>query len=97
MRFIALHIIKVKIKPEAPTRHPETTRTVLLIANKHTKGEVSPSLQPLRVFRYPLCGGHPRNAPEIGKNCFAIFFIVNVNPAQKLRFYLSICIWSYKT
>ena len=43
------------------------------------KGEVSPSLQPSRrlpardryagacgsrpVFRYPLCGGHPRNAP----------------------------------
>jgi hypothetical protein len=22
-----------------------------------TKGEVSPSLQPLRVFRFPLCGG----------------------------------------
>ena len=32
MRFIALHIIKVKIKPEAPTRQPETTNTVLLIA-----------------------------------------------------------------
>jgi hypothetical protein len=37
-------------------------------------GEVSPSLRPLtlvgastppsvRVLRYPLCGGHPRNAP----------------------------------
>ena len=41
MRFIALHIIKVKIKPEAPTRQPETTSTVLLIA-KPAKAAAKP-------------------------------------------------------
>ena len=30
--FIALHMISVRIRPEAPTRQPETTSTVLLIA-----------------------------------------------------------------
>ena len=64
VRFIALHIISVKIKPDTPIKQPETTKTVLLIANRYTKGEVSPSLQSLRLFRYPLCGGHPRNAPD---------------------------------
>jgi hypothetical protein len=29
-------------------------------------GEVSPSLQPLCVFRYPLWGALPRNAPPGG-------------------------------
>jgi DNA (cytosine-5)-methyltransferase 1 len=35
------------------------------IYRRNKKGEVSPSLHTRlrRVFRYPLCGGHPRNAP----------------------------------
>ena len=28
------------------------------------KGEASPPLQSLRLFRSPLCGGSPRNAPK---------------------------------
>ena len=46
MRFIALHIIRVRISPDVPTRQPDTTSTVLLIA-KPANAAASPE----RAFR----------------------------------------------
>ena len=59
MRFIALHIINVRMRPDAPTRQPETTKTVLLIAKP-----ANAAARPDKAFRKEMITGI--SPPPIG-------------------------------